>query len=52
MMGRGPVRFAQGRLIERSSPPARSQDERSWDEKLADYRAIGVRELARFDPEA
>jgi Uma2 family endonuclease len=51
-MGRGPVRFAQGRLIEASSPPARSRNERPWADKLADYRAIGVRELVRFDPEA
>jgi Uma2 family endonuclease len=52
LMGRGPVRFAQGRLIEDSSPPARGLDERPWADKLADYQQLGVRELVRFDPEA
>jgi Uma2 family endonuclease len=27
-------------------------DRRGWSEKLADYRAIGVKELVRFDPSA
>jgi hypothetical protein len=48
--------FPTWKVWERGAPDVAveiaSVHERSWDEKLADYRAIGVRELVRFDPEA
>jgi hypothetical protein len=48
--------FPTWKVWERGAPDVAveiaSVHERSWDEKLADYRAIGVRELVRFEPEA
>lgn len=48
--------FPTWKVWERGAPDVAveiaSLHERSWDEKLADYRAIGVRELVRFEPEA
>jgi hypothetical protein len=48
--------FPTWKVWERGAPDVAveiaSDNERSWSEKLADYRAVGVRELVRFDPGA
>jgi hypothetical protein len=48
--------FPTWKVWERGAPDVAveiaSSNERPWADKLADYRAIGVRELVRFDPEA
>jgi hypothetical protein len=48
--------FATWKVWERGAPDVAvelsSPNERPWSDKLADYRAIGVRELVRFDADA
>lgn len=48
--------FASWKVWERGAPDVAveivSDNERAWEEKLADYHELGVRELVRFDPAA